>query len=113
MQQYAEVESQHLLLKKKLGVAAKVLREQRPWGEFLEQLDAVSFDGATIREVTLQPQSGLKVVVETTSLRALVLAFEELMALEASQPVVSLVTVETVEKTSKGYYSFSLLFAGT
>lgn len=113
LKQYAEVESQHLLLKKKLMTAAKVLIAQRPWGEFLEELDVAVDEGTTVRELTLEPGGGLRVKVETTSLRALVLAFGQMMTIQASQPFINVVIVETVEKTSKGYYSFSLLFASS
>lgn len=113
LKQYAEVESQHLLVKKKLVTAAKVLTAQRPWGEFLGELDVAVEEGTTVREVTLEPGGGLRVKVETTSLRALVVVFQQMMTIQASQPFINLVTVETVEKTSKGYYNFSLLFASS
>lgn len=109
LKQYAEVESQHLLVKKKLATAAKVLSLQQPWGELLGDL-TLTEEGATVREVTIKPEGTLRVVVETVSLRGLVEAFQELTALEEANAFVTAVTVETVEKTTKGYYSFTLLF---
>lgn len=107
--QYAEVERQHLLVKKKLSAAQKILSLQRPWGELVGDL-GLTEEGATVREVTIKPEGTLRVVVETVSLRGLVEAFRELTALEEANAFVTAVTVETVEKTSKGYYSFTLLF---
>lgn len=109
---YQTLESEHVLLKKKLAIARGVLRQQKPWGDFLAQI-VVAGSGATLREVLLEEEGTLRVTVDTSSLQSLVQTFERLSALEDAQQFLSGMKVEAVEKTSLGFYTFTLVFASS
>lgn len=106
---FSSTESQQMLLKSKLHVAAGVLQRRKDWSAFLGEVLTFVPDEGSIGEITLNETGDLHVGVRTERLQEMALMLKALVQLGLVHEQVKTVSLSEVQKKSDGTYAFAVV----